>query len=93
MSELGVQKKAPVDMMALLSIISTGKHFLRISNKIQETSSVFCSCLSEHLPRAKISSLLCPVYNEPIVRAHFADKDADSEIVSSVSKVIQLVSD
>lgn len=93
MSELGVQK-ALVNMGALLlSGINTGKHFLRISNKMQETSPVFCSLLSEHFPRATILPLLCPLHKEHIVRACSTDKDAGSETLSSSSKVIQLVSD
>jgi hypothetical protein len=65
-SELGVQEEALVDTVALLlSVISTGKHFLHIANKMQETSAVFCSCLSEHLPHAKISVIMSPLL-EPI---------------------------
>lgn len=83
-----------MDMVALLlSGISTGKHFLRISNKMHETSAVFCNLPFRTLPRATILPLLCPVHNEPIVRAYSTDKDAGSEILSSPSKVIQLVSD
>ena len=66
MSELGVQEEALVDTVALLlSVISTGKHFLHIANKKQETSAVLCSCLSEHLTHAKISVIMSPLL-EPI---------------------------